>query len=166
MKSQQRYNNLEHPGYRSLLAVQGIDENMADKLFAAGVLTAAMLAGLDSGKLVELIRVDEDAAKVLQERAAEVESPELSEEELASLQIIVAGGVAASPGAASGEIVFVEGTVPESIPEGCILAARNAAPELAALMDRAGGIITAMGGAASHLASVAREMGIPALFGV
>ena len=84
VKSQQRYNNLEHPGYRSLLAVQGIDENMADKLFAAGVLTAAMLAGLDSGKLVELIRVDEDAAKVLQERAAEVESPELSEEELAA----------------------------------------------------------------------------------
>ena len=84
VKSQQRYNNLEHPGYCSLLAVQGIDENMADKLFAAGVLTAAMLAGLDSGKLVELIRVDEDAAKVLQERAAEVESPELSEEELAA----------------------------------------------------------------------------------
>mgnify|MGYP003599189353 FL=1 len=84
VKSQQRYNNLEHPGYRSLLAVQGIDENMADKLFAAGVLTAAMLAGLDSGKLVELIRVDEDAAKVLQERAAEVESPELPEEELAA----------------------------------------------------------------------------------
>lgn len=92
--------------------------------------------------------------------------PELSEEELANLQIILIGGVAASPGAACGEIVIVEGTVPESIPEGCILVARNAAPELAALMDRAGGIITAMGGAASHLASVAREMRIPALFGV
>ena len=92
--------------------------------------------------------------------------PELSEEEQASLQTIVTGGVTASPGAACGEIVVVEGTIPESIPEGCILAARNAAPELAALMDRAGGIITAMGGAASHLASVAREMGIPALFGV
>ena len=92
--------------------------------------------------------------------------PELSKEEQASLQVLLTGGVAASPGAACGEIVFVEGTVPDSIPEGCILAARNAAPELAALMDRAGGIITAMGGAASHLASVAREMGIPALFGV
>lgn len=92
--------------------------------------------------------------------------PELSEEELASFQVILAGGVTASPGAACGEIVFVEGAIPESIPEGCILATRNAAPELAALMDRAGGIITAMGGAASHLASVAREMGIPALFGV
>lgn len=82
VKSQQRYNNLEHPGYRSLLAVQGVDENMADKLFGAGVLTAAMLAGLEIGKLAQLARVDEDIAKILQERAAEVESPELPEEEL------------------------------------------------------------------------------------
>ncbi len=84
VKSQQRYNNLEHPGYRSLLAVQGIDESMADKLFAAGVLTAAMLAELENGRLAGLIRVDEDIARVLRERAAEVESPELPEEELAA----------------------------------------------------------------------------------
>lgn len=109
VKSQQRYNNLEHPGYRSLLAVQGIDENMADKLFAAGVLTAAMLAGLDSGKLVELIRVDEDAAKVLQERAAEVESPELSEEELA------ASAAAAEPTQEQLEEV-AQGDVPQDDP--------------------------------------------------
>ncbi len=109
VKSQQRYNNLEHPGYRSLLAVQGIDENMADKLFAAGVLTAAMLAGLDSGKLVELIRVDEDAAKVLQERAAEVESPELPEEELA------ASAAAAEPTQEQLEEV-AQGDVPQDDP--------------------------------------------------
>lgn len=84
VKSQQRYNNLEHPGYRSLLAVQGIDENLADKLFAAGILTAAMLARLDSGRLAELARLDEDVAGLVLARAAEVESPELSEEELAA----------------------------------------------------------------------------------
>ncbi|WP_243367413.1 PEP/pyruvate-binding domain-containing protein [Fundidesulfovibrio soli] len=84
----------------------------------------------------------------------------------AGLKVILQGGTAASSGAASGEVVRVEGAVPESIPEGAILAARNAAPELAALLDRAGGVVTAMGGAASHLASVAREMGIPALFGL
>ncbi|NLZ16372.1 MAG: transcription termination factor NusA [Desulfobulbaceae bacterium] len=84
VKSQQRYNNLEHPGYRSLLAVQGIDENLADKLFAAGILTAAMLARLDSKKLAELARIDEDVAELVLARAAEVESPELTEEELAA----------------------------------------------------------------------------------
>lgn len=81
-------------------------------------------------------------------------------------RVLLSGGVAASPGAASGEVLRVEGAIPANIPDGAILAARNAAPELAALLDRAGGIVTAMGGAASHLASVAREMGIPALFGV
>jgi len=86
--------------------------------------------------------------------------------DIPGLQTLLSGGVAASPGAASGEVVRVEGAVPSSIPDGAILAAVNAAPELAALLDRAGGIVTAMGGAASHLASVAREMGVPALFGV
>ncbi len=85
VKSQQRYNNLEHPGYRSLLAVQGIDENLADKLFAAGILTAAMLAETDSATLAELARVDEEIAQVLLARAAEVESPRLSPEEVAAV---------------------------------------------------------------------------------
>ncbi len=84
VKSQQRYNNLEHPGYRSLLAVQGIDENLADKLFAAGILTAARLAAMESGALAELARVDEEIAQVLLARAAEVESPQLSPEEEAA----------------------------------------------------------------------------------
>lgn len=86
--------------------------------------------------------------------------------DIPGLRVLLSGGVAASPGAACGEVLRVEGAIPAAIPDGAILAARNAAPELAALLDRAGGIVTAMGGAASHLASVAREMGIPALFGV
>lgn len=86
--------------------------------------------------------------------------------DIPGLRVLLSGGVAASPGAACGEVLRVEGAIPATIPDGAILAARNAAPELASLLDRAGGIVTAMGGAASHLASVAREMGIPALFGV
>ena len=81
-------------------------------------------------------------------------------------KILAGGGVTASPGAACGQVLVVSGGVPGAIPDGAILAAPHAAPELAALMDRAGGIVTAMGGIASHLASVAREMGVPALFGV
>ncbi|GFK95895.1 Phosphoenolpyruvate synthase [Fundidesulfovibrio magnetotacticus] len=81
-------------------------------------------------------------------------------------ETLLSGGVSACPGAASGPVLRVEGTVPAEVPLGAILVAANAAPELAALLDRAGGVIAAMGGAASHLASVAREMGVPALFGV
>ena len=83
VKSQQRYNNLEHPGYRSLLAVAGVDENLADKLFAAGILTAAMLAAMEKSRLMTLARVDEEAAQALLAHAAEVESPQLTAEELA-----------------------------------------------------------------------------------
>jgi pyruvate,water dikinase len=50
------------------------------------------------------------------------------------------------------------------MPEGAILVARTAAPEAAALLDRAAGLVTDIGGVASHLASVARELGLPALF--
>lgn len=84
--------------------------------------------------------------------------------DLSDYPTLLTGGVCASAGVASGTVLHVEGAIPETIPEGAILVAVNAAPELAALLDRAGGIVTAMGGAASHLASVSREMGIPALF--
>lgn len=78
VKSQQRYTNLENPGYRSLLLVQGIDENLADRLFAGGILTAAMLAEGDSNELARLLKADEAVVRVVQERAREVASPVLS----------------------------------------------------------------------------------------
>lgn len=78
VKSQQRYTNLENPGYRSLLLVQGIDENLADRLFAGGILTAAMLAESDSNELARLLKADEAVVRVVQERAREVASPVLS----------------------------------------------------------------------------------------
>lgn len=77
VKSQQRYTNLENPGYRSLLLVQGIDENLADRLFAGGILTAAMLAEGDTNELVRLLKADEAVVSVVQERAREVASPVL-----------------------------------------------------------------------------------------
>ena len=92
------------------------------------------------------------------------QTPPSRDIDLSDYPTLLAGGVCASAGVASGTVLHVEGVIPETIPEGAILVAVNAAPELAALLDRAGGIVTAMGGAASHLASVAREMGIPAIF--
>lgn len=83
VKSQQRYTNLENPGYRSLLLVQGIDENLADRLFAGGILTAAMLAEGDSNELARLLKADEAVVRVVQERAREVASPVLSGAEAA-----------------------------------------------------------------------------------
>lgn len=86
--------------------------------------------------------------------------------ELPGLRTLAEGGVTASPGAACGPVLRVEGSSPAEVPDGAIVVAATAAPELAALLDRAGGVVTAQGAVACHLASVAREMGVPALFGV
>ena len=44
VKSEQRYNNLEDPGYRALLAIEGVDEALADQIIAKGILSVEMLA--------------------------------------------------------------------------------------------------------------------------
>ena len=76
VKSEQRYTNLENNGYLSLTEIDGVDESLADRLFAAGITSAGRLAGMDTEKLMTLARVDEEKARTLQKMAALVEPPE------------------------------------------------------------------------------------------
>ncbi|MCL2459297.1 MAG: transcription termination factor NusA [Desulfobulbus sp.] len=76
VKSDSRYANLENAGYRSLLEVDGMDEGLADRLLAAGIATAGLLAGMETEKLMALARLDEEKAKTLREKAALVQPPE------------------------------------------------------------------------------------------
>jgi pyruvate,water dikinase len=85
--------------------------------------------------------------------------------DLTRLAPILAGGETASPGRVSGRAVRAAAGLAPAAVENAILVARTAAPELAPLLGRARGLITDFGGAASHLASVARECRIPALVG-
>jgi len=86
-----------------------------------------------------------------------------AEPDLSGLKRLFAAGQTASPGSASGTAVLAgEGTTLEAVAD-AILVARTAAPALAPLMGRVRGLITDLGGAASHLASVAREFNVPAL---
>ena len=79
----------------------------------------------------------------------------------------IAVGVAASPGAASGEIVLTSAAAIESEKEGrnVILVRRFTEADDVAGFHAARGILTSEGGKASHAALVARGMGRPAVTG-
>jgi transcription termination/antitermination protein NusA len=76
VKSESRYNNLENTGYRTLLDVEGVDENLADRLFSAGITSVAQLAEIDVEKLMTLARLDEEKAGTLQRMAAQARAAE------------------------------------------------------------------------------------------
>lgn len=73
-------------------------------------------------------------------------------------------GKVASAGIASGPVVLLrEGAEVVTVPAGAVLVARTASPDLARYAGNVSGIITDIGSAASHLASVAREFGVPTI---
>jgi pyruvate,water dikinase len=76
--------------------------------------------------------------------------------------ILLSGGLTASPGMASGTVWRAQ-NAPGSLPEDPILVARSASVDLTRYLKSIKGLITDIGSPASHLATVAREFGIPAI---
>ncbi len=74
-------------------------------------------------------------------------------------------GIAAMEGVATGPAwVSAAGRALNDFPMGGILVARHATPQLARVIQRAAGFITDIGATTGHLATVAREFRVPALF--
>jgi len=92
VKSEQRYANLENPGYRTLTAVEGVDEGMADRFFAAGILSAAMLAEMEPADIAAAGRIGEEQAEGIKKLAAEIPPVKLENEQPPAVTDQVAEG--------------------------------------------------------------------------
>jgi len=69
VKSEQRYANLENPEYQSLLALKGVDESLADQLFAKGIASTLVLAEKSVEDLTIIRAIDDEFAQTLIEEA-------------------------------------------------------------------------------------------------
>ena len=96
---------------------------------------------------------------------------EISDDELVREQenakILCEGGQLVQSGVAAGSIIHVTDDMdPADFPAGAVAVARVASPQLTPILQRAAAILTEYGSAAGHLATVARELRLPAIFAV
>lgn len=80
---------------------------------------------------------------------------------------LLEGEITASPGAAAGKAFVVRSEMDAlGFPEGGVLVASQPLPDWAVAMRRTVALVCEQGSVAGHLANVARELEVPALFGV
>jgi len=109
--------------------------------------------------------LDDDGFKLLQARPLRVQAAAVPDE--IWLKHPGLNGHPAGIGWGSGRAVVVNCECELSrVAPGDILVTRVAGPALSHILPRVGGVVAELGGSTSHLASLARERGIPAVLGV
>lgn len=122
---------------------------------------------------IEWALTKEGSFVILQTRPLHLQLQEKREEQSKicepseSEEVILSGGVTASPGVASGRVFVVKRDADAlRFPDGAVLVTELALPRWASLLARASAVVTEVGNIAGHLANVAREFNIPAIFGM
>jgi len=156
------FNKLEKH-YKDMQDVEFTIEN--GKLFVLQTRNAKRTAPAMVKVAVDLVAegmIDEKTAicRVEADKLDQLLHPTLDPKEKAKFKVI-AKGLPASPGAASGQVVFNAETAVQWVEDGkkVILVRAETSPEDIAGMNAASGILTARGGMTSHAAVVARGMG-------
>ena len=87
--------------------------------------------------------------------------------DISKLEVMMSGGTTVCRGAGGGQVFHAASSrdLP-GVPEGAVLVAPNPFPGLITMMGRVSALVTAVGGVASHMATLAREYRIPTLVGV
>jgi pyruvate, water dikinase len=89
---------------------------------------------------------------------------EIPEQNFPDNLVLLKGGKTASSGIATGNVfVLTREDALTQLPENAILVAKTASPGYAGVMGKIKGMITDIGSITSHMSSVAREFGIPAI---
>ncbi|KMW56762.1 Pyruvate,phosphate dikinase [Candidatus Rhodobacter oscarellae] len=172
---------LSAPSFEKLIEYGGVcRERLREEMQIEFTIEAGELAVLDAvrvqrssrASLAIAVKLAED--EVIPREEAVLRVPPGALNELLHPQVdrlakrdVLARGIAASPGAAVGKIVFSAAAAQASAARGepCILVRRETHPEDIRGMHSAAGVLTERGGQTSHAAVIARGIGTPCVVG-
>ncbi len=137
-----------------------------DQLTRLAALASAVDSHYGTPQDVEWAMLPDDQFMLLQSRPLTMHEGHAARSLPAGAHILLQAGETASHGTACGHVVHVRKQADAlGFPEGAVLAIPHAAPRWAPLLSRASAVLAGTGSSAGHLANVAREFGVPAIFG-